>query len=204
MKKIVVIGGGGHAKVVIDIIKKNGYEPSEIEVLDDNLEVGSDILSCKVAGKVEDVLKYNKDTKFIIAIGINQVREKISKEYDLDYSTFIHPSAVIGEDVIVGKGSVIMGGSVINSGSIIGNHTIINTSVSVDHDSNIDDFVHLSPGVHMGGSVSIGKGTWLGVGTSVKNNVIIGEDIIIGVGSVVVKDINEKGTYVGNPLIKIK
>ena len=56
----------------------------------------------------------------------------------------------------------------------------------------------------MGGSVSIGKGTWLGVGTSVKNNVIIGEDIIIGVGSVVVKDINEKGTYVGNPLIKIK
>ena len=85
MKKIVVIGGGGHAQVVIDIIKKNGYEPSEIEVLDDNLEVDSDILSCKVAGKVKDALKYNKDTKFIIAIGNNQVREEISKEYELNY-----------------------------------------------------------------------------------------------------------------------
>lgn len=204
MIKIVVIGGGGHAKVVIDIIKESGYEASEIEVLDDNLDVGSKILSCKVAGKVKDVLKYNKDTKFVIAIGNNKVREEISKKYKLDYSTFIHPSAVIGEDVTVGKGSVIMGGSVINSGSRIGKHNIINTSVSVDHDSNIDDFVHLSPGVHMGGSVNIGKGSWLGVGTSVKNNITIGEDITIGVGSVVVKDINEKGVYVGNPLKRIK
>ena len=204
MKKIIVIGGGGHAKVVIDIIKNNGYKASEIEILDDNLDIGSEILSCKVSGKVKDALKYDKGTKFVIAIGNNEVREKISNMYKLDYTTFIHPSAVIGEDVNIGKGSVIMGGSVINSGTEIGKHSIINTSSTIDHDSNIGDFVHLSPGVHMGGTVNVGNRTWLGVGTSVKNNISIGSDTIIGAGSVVVKNVEEKGTYVGNPLRKIK
>ena len=204
MNRVIVIGGGGHSKVVIDIIKNNGYEASEIEILDDNLDIGSEILSCKVVGKVKDALKYNKDTKFVIAIGNNEVREKISKEYKLDYTTFIHPSAVIGEDVNIDKGSVIMGGSVINSGTKIGKHSIINTSSTIDHDSNIGDFVHLSPGVHMGGTVNVGNRTWIGVATSVKNNISIGKDIIIGVGSVVINNVKEKGIYVGNPLRKIK
>jgi len=204
MSKVVVIGGGGHAKVVIDIIKNNGFSSSEIEVLDDNLPFGSEILSCRVVGKVKDCKNYNSNTKFVIAIGNNDIRKNISNKYDLNYHSFIHPKAIIGEDVFIDKGSVVMAGAIINSGSKIGKHSIINTAVSVDHDSVLGNYVHLSPGVHMGGSVLIGDKTWIGVGAMVKNNINICKDVLIGVGSVVIKDIDTKGTYVGNPLRKIK
>lgn len=203
MNKIGVIGGGGHAKVIIDIIKKNGYKNDEIFILDDNLQLGTKVLDVEVKGKVIDCLKFPKETKFIIAIGNNKIREKIASEYKLNYTSFIHPKSIIGEDVKIGKGCVVMAGVVINSGSIISNHAIVNTSVSIDHDSKLEDFVHLSPGVHMGGTVRIGKRSWVGVGSSVKNNITIGEDVTIGVGSVVVKDIKEKGVYVGCPAKKL-
>ena len=203
MNKVVVIGGGGHAKVIIDIIKKNGYKDDEIAVLDDNLNIGTKILNVEVKGKVKDCIQFPKDTKFIIAIGNNKVREKIVSEYKLNYTSFIHPKSIIAEDVKIGDGCVVMAGAVINSGSVISDHVIVNTSVSIDHDSQIDDFAHLSPGVHMGGTVNIGKRSWIGVGSSVKNNITICGDVTVGVGSVVVKDIKEEGIYIGSPVKKL-
>ena len=81
----------------------------------------------------------------------------------------------------------------------IGKGCIINTGATVDHDNQIGDYVHISPGVHLAGTVNIGKGVWLGIGSIVSNNLHVADDCMIGVGAVVIKDITESGTYVGNP-----
>ena len=203
MKKIVIVGGGGHAKVVIDILKKNGYSNGELAVLDDNLQIGSTVLGCKVLGSVSELYQY-KEYKCVIAIGNNSVRKKIAKTYDVNYITCIHPSAVIGESVEIGDGSVIMANAVVNSGTKVGQHCIINTGATVDHDCKLEDYVHCSPGAHLGGSVIVGESSWVGLGSSICNNIHIKEESIVGAGTVVIRDVPSKVTVVGNPAKVIK
>lgn len=91
-----------------------------------------------------------------------------------------------------------------NPGAVIGKGCIINTCASVDHDCRVEDFVHVSVGAHVAGTVRIGERTWVGAGATVSNNVRICDDCMIGAGAVVVKDIMERGTYVGVPAERIK
>lgn len=200
--KIVILGAGGHAGVIIDLLRSlaDVNSPMELELLDDNLPEETLAFGIKVAGKITRCLEYPASTKFVIGIGNNQIRKEISQKYDLEYISLIHPSATVGNDIEIKEGSVIMAGAVINTASHIGKHCIINTGATVDHNSDIDDFVHISPGVHMGGNVRIGKNCWLGLGSSIKNGVTICDNVTVGVGSVVIKDIIEPGTYFGVPV----
>lgn len=201
---LVIIGAGGHGKVLADIAKLLDKWDS-ILFLDDNQENKS-VAGINVAGKLSNISVYKENADFIVAIGNNKIREKI--QFDLmthNYSitTLIHPSAIIAQDVKIGLGSVIMAGSVINSSSSIGNGCIINTSSSVDHDSTIGDYVHLSPGVRVAGTVGIGRRSWLGIGSVVSNNINICPDCLIGAGAVVIQNIDISGKYVGLPASKI-
>ena len=199
MKNVVILGAGGHAKVIADIVIKSG--DNLVGFLDDNLEFkNKEICFGKnVLGTTKEIMKY-KDYYFIIGIGGNLVRKKISKENDLKLYTAIHPRAIISGDVKIGEGTVIMAGVVINPGTIIGKHCIINTCASLDHDNILEDYVHISPGAHLAGMVHIKECCWIGVGAIVKNNIVINKDNVIGAGAVVVKDIIESGkTYVGVP-----
>lgn len=197
-KKLILIGAGGHGKVVADIAEKNGY--TEIAFLDDN----TDTTHCdgyKVLGKIDSAVDY-KDYDFVVSIGNAAIRQKIQQRLEnenLNIVTLIHPHAVIAQHVEIGKGTVVMAGAVINPATKIGSGCIINTCSSVDHDCTIGDFVHVSVGAHIAGVVTVKDRTWIGAGATISNGINITDDCMIGAGAVVVKDIQVKGTYKGVP-----
>ena len=205
-KNVIVIGAGGHARVIADIIKKSGDKI--VGFLDDNADMqGNTIFDGKIVlgdTSEESVKKYS-DCYFIIGIGSNRVRKIISEKYsNLKWYTAIHPNAIIGTDVFVGDGTVIMAGVVINTGTSIGKHCIINTCSSLDHDNILEDYVHISPGSHLAGTVKISEGTWICAGVTVINNITIAKNNIIGAGATVIKSIEEDNlTYVGVPAKKL-
>lgn len=202
--KLLIIGAGGHGKVIADIaIKIHKWE--RIFFLDDKL-IGNS-MDIEIIDKLDEALKYTKDYDIVVAIGNNFLRKEIQENIESNggtIATLVHPNAIIGEQVEIGNGSVIMAGTVINCCSKIGKGCIINTGSTIDHDNVIEDYVHISPGSHLAGTVRIRENSWIGIGSTVTNNVTITSNVIIGAGSVVVKDIIEAGTYVGSPAKKIK
>ena len=199
-KKIIVIGAGGHGRVISDIILACGDEVAGF--IDDSEDVK--ISGFKYLGNMSEIENY-KDSLFIIAIGNNEIRARIAQAYPhLNYYTAIHPSAVISPTASIGAGTCVMPNATINSMAKIGKHCIINSGSVVEHDCEIGDFVHLSPRVSVGGIVSIGKMSHIGIGTSVVNEINICEKVIVGAGGAVNRDITEPGTYVGVPVHKLE
>lgn len=202
--KIVIIGASGHGKVIADIARLNGYK--EILFLDDDKSKKKNGIY-NVVGTTQDINQYKEQYDFIVAIGNNKIREKITKQLadkNIIQPVLIHPSTVIDPTVTVAEGTVVMANVVINADTKIGKGCIINTAATVDHDGIIHDFVHISPGAHIAGTVQIGESSWIATGASIINNLDICNNCIIGAGTVVVKDIKEQGTYVGVPARRIK
>ena len=196
-KPVIIIGGGGHARVIADILLCQGRPV--LGFLDDSqLTLATQIPQL---GRVLDAMKYASQAEFIIGIGANQTRQKFATSLAgaVQFTTAIHPSAVIANDVVISEGTVVMAGAVINTGSKIGRHCIINTSSSIDHDCRLADFVHVSPGAVLAGTVEVGEESWLGAGSVVINNCRVSSAVILGAGAVVTKNIDTPGTYVGIP-----
>lgn len=204
-KQVVIIGAGGHAKVIADIIQKSG--DVVYGFLDDNLKKGTVIANdekLKVVGDFNTRFTLpitHPELEFIIAIGDNERRKEIVEKNvpSMKYYTAIHPSVNIGINVSIGEGTVIMANACINSSANIGKHCIINTGAIVEHDNQLEDYVHISPNATLCGTVKIGESTHIGAGVTVKNNIDITSNCTIGAGAVVVKNIEEEGTYVGVP-----
>lgn len=194
MKKIVILGAGGHAHVIADIVRAEGNEV--VAFLDDNL------YQQDCSGPISDYTKYG-DCEFVIGIGSNSVREKLSS-LNVIFHTAIHPRAIISPSAKIGSGTVVMPNAVINCNAVVGKHCIINTSSVVEHDNRIADYCHISVGTKLGGTVVVGQKTFIGLGASVKNNVTIQSDVTIGCGSTVIHDITESGVYVGTPVRRLK
>ncbi len=195
-KKLVIIGAGGHGKVIADIAVKNGY--SDIAFLDDRATGAC--LGFPIIGTSEMLRgQWEPNTEFVIAVGNNAVRKRIAQAHDLAWATLIHPSAQIGLEVQIGAGTVVMAGAAVNPCANIGNHCIINTGAVVEHDNVLENYVHLSPDAALGGTVHIGECTHVGIGASVKNNVSICSDAVIGAGAAVITNIDIPGTYAGVP-----
>ena len=203
MDKLVIIGAGGHGKVIADIAEKLGY--TDIVFLDDDPTVES-CGNYKVVGECKSALSY-KNADFIVAIGNAKIRRKIQSELiemGLHIVSLIHPSAVIASNVKIGVGTVVVAGTVINPCTEIGQGCIINTCASVDHDCRLGDYVHVSVGAHVAGTVTIGDSTWVGAGATISNNIEIVDACMIGAGAVVIADISEPGTYIGVPAKKME
>lgn len=208
MKDIVIIGAGGHAKVIADIILKRKELLNEklniIGFLDDgykNLKY-TKIFDIPILGDTNLIEKLEQEKKYnyIIGIGNNEIREKISSKFsNLNYYTAIHPKSIIGIDVIIEEGTVVMANTVVNSGTKIGKHCILNTGSIIEHDNNIEDYCHLSPNSTLCGTVKIGKNSWVGANSTIIQNRNIGENSMIGAGSVIIRDIPSNCTVVGNP-----
>ena len=200
-RNLVVIGAGGHGKVVADNALRNGYV--NIYFLDDNA-VGS-CMGFSIVGKCSEIEKMNDgNTDFVIGIGNNAIRKVIAERYDVKWATLIHPSAQIAANTSIGEGSVIMAGAVVNACATVGKHCIVNTGAIVEHDNVLENYVHISPSATLGGAVHIGEQTHVGIGSTVINNINVCDSCIIGAGATVIRDINDKGTYVGVPARKIK
>ena len=196
MNRLVIIGAGGHGKVVADIALKDGY--SDICFVDDNA-VG-ECLGFPIIGTSTCIDSLNDGmTDFVIGIGNNRIRKKVAERHDVDWATLIHPSAQIAADVTIGAGTVIMANAVVNVSASVGRHCIINTGAIVEHDNVIEDYVHLSPGAVLGGTVRIGELTHVAIGATVRNNINVCRECTIGAGAVVVNNIEHRGVYIGVP-----
>lgn len=206
---IIVVGGGGHAKVIVSILKKInrfrilGYTDKE----DRGYLLGIPYLGND--SKLPSLKAQYKQCAAVIGIGYlgeGDVREKLIDDLrglGFSFPAIISPTAVVNEEVVIGEGTVIMDGVVINSGSRIGRYVIINTRASIDHDCEIGDFTHIAPGVTLSGGVKVGVRSIVGVGATAVQSTTIGDGCIIGAGAVVVKDCIETGTYVGVPAKKL-
>lgn len=201
MNRLIIIGAGGHGKVIADIALRNGYK--NICFIDDKAK--GDVIGFPIIGTTSEIERLNDgNTDFIIGIGDNCTRKAIAETYHVNWVTLIHPSAQVAFNVEIGHGTVVMANAVINVCAMIGEHCIINTGAIVEHDNVINNYAHISPNVALGGTVRIGSLTHVGIGTTVKNNTNICSNCTIGASSVVVKDIEESGTYIDIPARKIK
>lgn len=206
MKAILVIGASGHAKVVLDILEKQGrYEIAGL--VDDGKSQGYNLAGYTVLGKVPDVPRLRREKAIaagLVAIGDNWTRAKVVAailEIDpgFEFITAIHPSAQLGRGVHLGPGSVVMAGAILNSDTHVGRHCIINTRASLDHDNRIGDFVSIAPGTTTGGNVQIGDYSVLSLGANVIHGIVIGEHTVIGAGATVLHDIPAQSVAFGLP-----
>jgi sugar O-acyltransferase (sialic acid O-acetyltransferase NeuD family) len=192
MTEVYLYGAGGHAKVIIDILKERGI--SVVNIFDDNKEL-NELMGIPI---IHDEITPN--FPLIISIGNNSIRKKITEKFaEYNYITAISTSAIVSDTVVVGKGTVIMQGSIIQSSVNIGEHSIVNTGATVDHDCQIGDFVHIAPGCNFCGNVEVGEGTFIGAGTIIIPGVKIGKWSTIGAGSVIRKNIPDNVLALGNP-----
>lgn len=194
-RKLMIIGAGGHGKVVADIGALVGY--NQIDFLDDQANP-----AVPTVGTVADYTRFIRSHDFIVAIGNNRVRERITKrlaENGADIVSLVHPAATVGSGVQIGKGAVVMAGAVIHADATIADGAIVNTCSSVDHDCVIGAYAHISVGARIAGTVTIGQRTMVGAGATVINNLTVCDDCMVGAGAVVVKNITEAGTYLGVP-----
>lgn len=204
MDKVVIIGGGMHANVLVDVIS---YIP-EVELIG-YINVKETSINAKFLGN-DNKIKYLKKQGaeyFIVGIGNNKTRkrlfEKAIREGIKPY-TIISPHTYISETADIGKGCVIMPGVTIQTGVKIGENCIINTNSSIDHDCLIGSHTHIAPGVTLSGSVEIGLETLLGTGAIAINDINIGENCIIGAGTVVIRDLPKNSKVAGVPAQNIK
>ena len=210
MDKILIIGASGHAKVIIDIIEKEGkYEI--FGLLDSYKKKGNYLYNYKILGTEKDLpdLIKNYDIKGgIIAIGDNYTRMKIyldisSMVKNFNFINAIHPSSVIGKNVVINEGTVIMPGVVINSDTKLGKQCIVNTNSSVGHDCIIKDFTSIAPGVTLAGGVKVAECTAISLGVSVLEMVKIGKHTVIGASALVNKNIGSYKKAFGVPAKEI-
>ncbi|WP_456101989.1 acetyltransferase [Phocaeicola plebeius] len=183
-------GAGGHAKVIMDILKAEG---KLVEALIDDNEGVDELMGVKVLHNVNCGI-----SPLIVSIGNNRIRRSIAEKVDAVFGMAVHPSAIVSGSAKVDVGTVVMQGVIIQACVQIGSHCIINTGASIDHECVIDDFVHISPRVTLCGNVHVGEGTWIGAGTVVIPGVKIGKWTVIGAGSVVDKDIPDGVLALGN------
>lgn len=196
---VVILGAGGHAKVVADIILSTGN--TIVGFLDDK-NTGM-VFGFPVLGTFADISKYKDSCSFIIGIGSNKIRKQIAGRYSIHWFTAIHSSANIARDVVIGEGTVIMAGSIINPSTTVGKHCIINTGAVIEHDNKIADYAHISPNATLCGTVSVGELTHIGAGAIIKNNINVCGNCIVGAGAVITRDIAISGVYFGVPAKEI-
>ena len=201
MKKVVIVGAAGHSKVIADIIRKNG--DFIVGFLDDDVsKTGKPFLGSTILGLCSDYEKFSDDCQFFVAIGDNEVRKKLALMVKGPFYTAIHPTAIISEDVEIGAGSCVMAGAIINPGTKIGEHSIINSGAIVEHDCTVGSFTHVCPHGTVCGESRIGNQVWIGSGCTVIHDMTVCDNVTLGAGAVVVKSLNEPGTYVGVPAKK--
>lgn len=209
MKKIIIIGGGGHAKVLISIIKK--LKEYEIIGYTDFTDYG-DISGVKYLGNDELLSEFYRKGITNAALGIGQVKltnKRVNvtnniKSIGFDFPVIISPNAIINEQVNIGEGTQILDGAIINSGSKIGKQSIINTNAIIEHDCEVGDYCHVATGAILSGGVKLGDLTMVGSGAVIVQYKSIISNCLIGTGGVVINDITESGTYVGNPVRRIR
>ena len=197
-KGVWILGGGGHAKVVIATFESVGETITGVYD-DDQTKEGAFLLGSRIVTPTPGESWWAEEMRHaFIAIGNNTIREKIAA-IAAEWVVAQHANAGVHASVSVGEGSLICAGVVIQPDTSIGRHAIVNTSCSIDHDCVIDDFAHIGPGVTLAGGVSVGRRTFIGAGATIIPGVTLGADVTVGAGSVVLRDVAAGQTVAGVP-----
>ena len=209
-KNLILVGGGGHCKSVIEVAESVGYEIKGILDMPD--EVGKEVLpGHKVIGTDDEIPQYVEECDFIITVGFIKnpaLRIKLYNKVKAAggrLATIIASTAHVSKYAELGEGTVIMHQAFVNAGAKIGDNCIINTFVNIEHDAEVGNQCHISTGTMVNGECKIGENCFIGSQSVCANCIEIASDIILGAGSVVRKSIRVKGIYAGNPaILKIK
>lgn len=209
MRPLILVGGGGHCKSVIDAAESAGYLIKGILDLPEN--VGNKILDYYIVGTDDDIHRFIADYDFIVTLGFIkdaslriQLHENIQKAGG-ELATVIASTAHVSKYAEIGEGTVVLHQAFINAGARVGKGCIINTFANIEHDAIIGDYSHISTGSIVNGDCKVGEGTFLGSQSVMVNATSVVDGCIIGAGSVVRKSLFKKGIYLGNPVIlKIK
>lgn len=198
-KPVAIIGYSGHAYVIIDIFLNAGRL---VTAYCDSEEKSRNPYHLQYLGKESEVIRKLKKYDFFTCVGHNGIREKIHMqlaEHLGNPINAIHPSAVISSSVSLGDGVMIAANATINPLVELGKGVICNTSSSIDHECIIGDFAHIAPGAVLCGNVKVGKGSFVGANAVIRQGITIGNNVMIGAGTVVIRDIPDNVTVVGNP-----
>jgi UDP-perosamine 4-acetyltransferase len=200
-RALLVLGGGGHGRVVADAALELGY--ARVLMLDDGFPKMTASGPFEVVGAIDRLADLTAECPDAVpAIGDGAIRLVLvgrlrAAGYRLP--AIVHPSAVVSKHAMLGDGVFVGPGAVINIGARIGEATIVNTGARIDHDCLVDPGCHVAPGAILSGNVSVGERAWIGTGACVRQGVSIGARATVGVGAAVVADLPEGGTYVGVP-----
>jgi sugar O-acyltransferase (sialic acid O-acetyltransferase NeuD family) len=198
--RLLVVGAGGHAKVVIDAADAAGFEIAGVIGAAGD---ASEILGRPVVNAFEGI----PADGFIVAIGDNAVRSRMFDAYLAEGFapvTVVHPSAIVGTDVVIDAGAFLAAGVIVNAGARIGADAILNTGCSIDHDCVIGDHSHVGPGVALCGGVTLGEGVLLGVGACASPGTSVGRWTVVGAGAAIVDALPAQSVCVGVPAAPIR
>ncbi len=205
--KLILLGGGGHCKSVIEAISY--INNIEIFGILDNKNLNSMVMNIPIIGKDEMLPELVRHQyQFLISlgsIGIPELRIKLFnklKQSNAKLATIISTTATVSKTSFIEEGSIVMQHAIVNTDVEIGKNCIINTGALVEHESKIGNHVHIATNATINGQCQIGNNCFIGSGSIIGNNVSIPDNTIIGAGSVVIKSIYEQGTYFGNPAKK--
>ncbi len=202
--KLVLIGGGGHCKSVIDTAKRLSRF-DEIVVTDPIISIGESILGCKVVGS-DDSLGMLREIGFDYAfitvgcVNVSSTREKLvdkAKVFGFKFPTIVDPSSVVSESAFIGEGAFLGKNVIINAGSTIGRHSIVNSGSIIEHDCEVGDFSHVSVGTIICGDVIIGENSMIGAGSTIIQSVRIGNHVLIGANSTVLTNVPDNAKEYG-------
>lgn len=202
--KLLILGAGGHGKVVADAAQSM-QQWSDICFLNDTTV--SDY-PYKIIGDFASLVNWRSDfSQIVVALGDNKKRARLvqqCKQFDFTLVTIIHSTAYISNSAVIGCGSVVFAQAVINAGAIVEEGCIINSAAVVEHDCVIKDYTHVSPNAALAGGVIVGEYSWIGIGSNIIEKTIVGRNVIIGAGSVVINNIPDNCVAVGVPAKVVK
>ncbi|WP_126428727.1 acetyltransferase [Brevibacillus marinus] len=203
MKKVIVIGGGGHAKVLIDTLQALLIPIIGFTDINDKSET---VLGVPFLGSDEQIYRYSPEEVALVnglgAVGDASLRQNLFETFQqagYRFATVVHPSAVVSRHTQLGEGVQVMAKAVIQPGTVIGANTIVNTGALLDHDCAVGMHVHVAPGATVCGQVSIGDQVHVGAGATILQGLKIGQGSVVGAGAVVTRSVPPGVTVVGVP-----
>lgn len=202
-KNICIIGAGGCGKEILCLITDLGRS-NDVYCFMETDEFYKKRIVLDI--RVEPISNFNSEKhKAIVAVGDPHGREKIIKQLpkSTKFETLIHPNVSISKWNKIGEGSIICTGCILTCDIELGQHAYINSGCTIAHDCKIGDYFTAAPSVNISGKCEIGKRVYIGTNSAIRDKISICDEVIIGMGSVVVKDINEPGIYIGNPAKKL-
>lgn len=195
MKPVIILGSGGHARVLLGMLRR--LEIEIVGIVDPNRSAGSDYLGTRILGGDTEVMNYsNRQIELVNGVGSlpgdKGLRRKLYERFaeaGYRFKTVIDPTAFVADDAVLAEGVQVMAGSIIQAGASLGENSIINSGAIIEHDCRIGCHAHLAPGAVLSGSVEVGDNVHIGTGATVIQCIGIGDDCVIGAGSVVTRSV---------------